>query len=432
MRNRFAALAALAACACVAQAAPPFVFTTAPRYDPAAWLSNRDRFPAGAKLTLVSGQTRRQLAPGFVASADPAVSFDATKILFAGRRGAGDHWQIWEIELAAGAPRQITAADSDCFRPLYLPDGRVVYSRLSGIEVVPLAGGKPAPLTFAPGQYLTADVLRDGRILFEFAPSRTGPRELFTIYPDGTGVESLRCDHGPDRAEPRQVSSGDVIFRAGRRLARFTSALAAQTEVAHPDLDTAGPVAEVSPGTWIVALRPKANSPFGLSLWTAATRQLAPLESPAGINAVQPAIVQARKAPPEFPSALVATRTTGNLLCLDARASKTPVAGDIREVRISTRDAGGAPLVLGRAPVASDGSFYVEVPADRPLRLELLNGSGGVVRAEQSWFWMRPSEQRVCVGCHAGPERAPENKTPEILRQSTKPVKMLGENGRQP
>ena len=36
-----------------------------------------------------------------------------------------------------------------------------------------------------------------------------------------------------------------------------------------------------------------------------------------------------------------------------------------------------------------------------------------------------PGEQRVCVGCHAGPERSPENAAPQILQRSTKPAALL-------
>jgi hypothetical protein len=72
-----------------------------------------------------------------------------------------------------------------------------------------------------------------------------------------------------------------------------------------------------------------------------------------------------------------------------------------------------------------DGSFYIQVPADRPIRLELVDAAGHVVQAEHNWFWMRPSEQRICVGCHAGPERAPENKVPDILLKTIVPLKML-------
>jgi len=85
------------------------------------------------------------------------------------------------------------------------------------IQIVPLVGAAtPETLTFVPGWYLTDDVLHDGRILFETSG------DLWTVYPDGTGVETIRCDHGPQRANARQVASGDVIFNVGKRLARFT------------------------------------------------------------------------------------------------------------------------------------------------------------------------------------------------------------------
>jgi len=84
---------------------------------------------------------------------------------------------------------------------------------------------------------------------------------------------------------------------------------------------------------------------------------------------------------------------------------------------------------MSQAPVEKDGSFYVQVPSERPIRFELLDGNSKTVRAAESWFWMRRGEQRVCVGCHAGPERAPENKVPEILNRILTPVKMLGDHG---
>jgi hypothetical protein len=54
-----------------------------------------------------------------------------------------------------------------------------------------------------------------------------------------------------------------------------------------------------------------------------------------------------------------------------------------------------------------------------------VNAAGQVILAERNWFWMRPAEQRICVGCHLGPERAPENKVPDILLKTILPVKML-------
>jgi hypothetical protein len=398
-----------------------YIFTEAPRYEPRAWMDGRDRFPSGAALRFASGQERRPVVTGFHASADATISFDASRVLFSGKRTAAGHWQIWELPLTRGTPRQITTGDSDCVRPFYLPEERIVYTRVTAsesfIEAAPRAGGKASRLTFVPGRYLTDDVLQDGRILFE-AGSRQ--RELFTVYPDGSGVEAVRCDHGPDRGNARQVASGDVIFDSGAGLARFTSARAGQV----PDVSNVrGPIAEISPDQWIVTVRGKAGR-SGLYRW--ANGQMSTLEVPANANAIEPVMVAPRVPPKRFPSGLVPTRTIGNLLCLNARISRTPMpAVEIRSVRVYTQDSQGAAALLGETGVESDGSFYVQVPADKPLRMEVLDGGGRVVRAEHDWFWMRPSEQRVCVGCHAGPERSPENKVPGILLKTTVPVPML-------
>jgi hypothetical protein len=394
-----------------------FIFTSTPRYEPKAWLGGHDRFPLGAKLVALEGGTLRQLASGFYAAADASVSYDAARVLFSGKRSANDHWQVWEADLQGGPPRQITHCDTDCVSPLYLPDLGFVFSRGDALEVTE-AGGKTHRITFAPGRYLTDDVLRDGRILFEIS---RGPasRELFTVYPDGTGVEALRCDHGPDRGEARQVASGDYIFVAGSRFNRITSALAHQVDLPQPDREPTGPVAEISPGVWLVSLR--RNGHFGLYRWDTATMQTTPLEALPDASAVQPVLIAPHAPPREFPSALVPSRTAGNLLCLNARASRTKIsAGSVFSVKVYNQ-AG----LLGQTEVERDGSFYIQVPPDQPIRMELADAAGQVVGAEHHWFWMRPAEQRICVGCHLGPERAPENKVPDILLRTIVPVKML-------
>ena len=419
-----AAVAAFALPSYAGEAAvPPFLVTVAPQYDPAAELRGLNRFPKGAAVILISGTGRQRIAPAFYASADPAVSFDGSRILFAGKTAVTGPWQIWEVSAAGGTPRQVSHCLTDCTHPLYIPDGRIAYTRDSptgsDVEIADANGGAPQRLTFAPGRHVTEDVLRDGRILFQ------SEGEIYTVYPDGTGVESLRCDHGPRRTDARQISSGDVIFSIGRRLARFTPALASQVNVAQPDGESAGPIAEVSPGKWLVSLR-KPNGPFGLYLWMEEGGRAVAVETPAGANAIQPVMLRRRVPPKQFPSGLVESRTDGNLLCLDARASKTPIAEPVATVQVYTRDRAGAPVLLGRQNLAGDGSFYVQVPADRPLRMELVNAAGHTVRAESGWFWMRPSEQRICVGCHTGPERSPENKAPEILLRSIVPERLMG------
>ena len=91
-----------------------------------------------------------------------------------------------------------------------------------------------------------------------------------------------------------------------------------------------------------------------------------------------------------------------------------------------TRDSVGAIRLLGSAPVERDGSFFVQVPTEQPLQMELLDGSGKTLKRQAGWFWMRRGEQRACVGCHAGPETAPENAAPMVLLKSTTPADMTG------
>jgi hypothetical protein len=113
------------------------------------------------------------------------------------------------------------------------------------------------------------------------------------------------------------------------------------------------------------------------------------------------------------------------VLCLNAYTSKFPLeARNIASVRLYARGISGAEKAFGEAPVEKDGSFYLRTPADQPLKIELLDTQGRTIKKEAGWFWLRRGEQRVCVGCHAGPEKAPENAVPQVLLRSTLPADM--------
>ena len=79
----------------------------------------------------------------------PSVSFDATKIVFSAVRSAKDQWHIYEINLDGTGLKQLTFDDRNIpvladnnvpkqnrnvfarygdFSPVYLPDGRVIFS----------------------------------------------------------------------------------------------------------------------------------------------------------------------------------------------------------------------------------------------------------------------------------------------------------------
>jgi hypothetical protein len=64
----------------------------------------------------------------------------------------------------------------------------------------------------------------------------------------------------------------------------------------------------------------------------------------------------------------------------------------------------------GIVDVAADGSFYLKVMADTPIRIQTLDEKGNVINGPCAPIWLRPNERRGCVGCHEDHEMAPENR----------------------
>ena len=406
----------------------PVIFTAAPAYDPMAAFKGGERFPQGAQLMLLRDGRTEPLVPGFYASADANVSFDATRVLFAGKQNEGGPWQIWELSLKNRELRRVTATDADAIRPLYLPDDRLVYAQRTAqgfqLAAAQLADPTALPLTYMNTSALPVDVLRDGRILFEagFPLGSGSTPELFLVYSDGSGVESYRCDHGAARWGGRQLISGDVVFTHGATLARFTSPLATEVRIAAPRAQYAGGIAETESGAWLLSARIATDSHFALKLLKPGAAVLESVLTDKANNLVEPVLVAPRLTPNRHPSALH-DWTTANLLALDARQTRGgAVNGTPATVRLETQDATGNAVALGTAPVEADGSFFVTTPADRPIRFVLLDAHGKTIEQERGWFWIRRGEQRICVGCHVGPERAPENQVPAVLMRTTTPV----------
>ncbi len=426
--------------------APDFIVTAAPVYQPLAELHGQERFPKGAQLMMVHAGKAEPLVAGFAATADANVSFDAQTVLFAGKQAATDPWQIWEVTLKDRSVRKVITTATDAERPMYLPGGRMIWAErtpagyqvqsaedghpMAGQPLNPTAGPGVLPLTYVQTNAFPADVLKDGRILFEagYPLGKGATPELYLVYADGSGVESVRCDHGRARWGGTQLASGDVIFTHGASLARFRSALAHEEPVAAPPASYDGAIAETASGAWLVSARTAAASHYSIQMWNAASvakvaaAKLETVLAIGGEDLVEPVLVATRTRPNRHPSGLHPW-DYANLLMLDARVSRDgALKGTPATVRLEAQDAAGHVTAMGTAPVENDGSFFVKVPADKPIRFALLDQKGVVLKQEQGWFWIRRGEQRYCVGCHAGPERAPENRVPAVLLRTTDPV----------
>ena len=405
------------------------LFTAAPSYLPLAWMQGAERFPDGASIYYREAAVQRKLFPEFFATADPSVSYDANRIIFAGKKTSSDPWQIWEASFDSFSPRQLTHGANAAVRPLYLPGNRFVYSRLKDGRFVLMNASLEGPdehqISFAASNILATDVLRDGRILLQSAylDGNELKPEVFAVYSDGSGFESIRCDHGTSRYEGHELSSGDIVFTHGTRLGRFSSPYATERPVDVPVAEYSE-IAETPSRDWIVSVAPSSTEEFSLRLRRAGSSNTSSFLSLSSLNLIQPVVRSPRPESKKHPSALHDWKFA-NLLALNVYTSKLLVADhSVASVSVYARDVAGNENLLGSAPVESDGSFFVRVPGDQPIRFELSDKKGKSIARERGWFWARSGEQRICVGCHAGPERAPDNAVPAILEKSTEPFDM--------
>ncbi len=416
------------------------------------------RFPQGSELAILepgAGQpVLRKLTPHFFAVADPRVSFDGKTLLFSGQTSSGGRWQIWTVGVTSDRAQQLSHCPGDCLLPAFLPRGEIVYTSIQGsgvrreseLYVSDDDGAHAHPITFGPGDYEVEAVLRSGRLLISakwpLLPGsyEAGDRSLYILRPDGSGLRSLRDDKTPGvrRASATELANGAILFiqkpKAGGERA------SGDLEWILPGHLHATAVAEMrgqfesatqaSAGRLIVAERDSTGERRGFALYLIdPTRKAAPVlvYRNSQMSAVQPAVLAPYPAPLEYPSILHPQEATGRVLCLDAYLSQDfsgeHLPGRIVDVRvIALRRSGKREQVLGDAPVEKDGSFYATIPADMPVRFELIGPAGRILQAQQSWIWTRNGEDRACLGCHESHALAPPDHWPIVLRRFDMPI----------
>ena len=417
------------------------------------------RFPQGSDLVrMTMGAQPRSpvnLTPQFFAVADPRMSFDGAQVLFSAQTEKDSGWQIWEMAADGSHPRQMTHCLGDCLQPAYLPRNQIVYTAINGsgtqrsstLYVSQGNGENVHPITFGPGNFQVETVLHSGRVLV----SAEGPlladgkgwghRALYTIRPDGTGLHLLRQDASVNsvRRGAEELEDGTILFvegkdTTGQQVGGYLAWI--RPGALHAAVITAPPSVyesahELQAGSLVVAKQnsgPSAASrTFDLYSFDLASRTLGDiLYRQSKISSVSPVPIAAHPAPLYYPSILHLEERTGRMLCLNsyisADAPHGHIAGHIAQVRVIALEQGHHERILGNAPVEKDGSFYMTVPSDTPIRFELLGAKGAVIRAQKSWIWTRPGEDRGCLGCHESQALAPENRWPLTLNRSDTPT----------
>jgi hypothetical protein len=416
-----------------------------------------ERFPQGSKIVrLKKGCSRPEnLTPNFFGAADPRISFDGSKVLFAGKKDAAATWQIWEMSKDGTGQRQVTHCDGNCLAPAYLPRDAIAFSgevQDAGrgwayqIYFGKLDGSDVHPITFGPGDYELETVLQNGLILvsarspLQARGKSESSRNLYTLRHDGSGLAAFRCDHQAPaiRSQAEELDDGSVVFVKNKVLGSEAGGDLAAIRRGAMHNTVVGPVSgliwsprQLEAERLIVARRvptPRSAGKFGLYSFDFIHGKFQdPIYEDSELSSVEGVPVAAHPAPRWYWSTLNSEAKAGYFICLDASLSADAPRGRLStlpsQVRVLALDpASRKENSLGEAPIEQDGSFYIAVPADRPVRFELLGADGLVMRTQQSWIWARPGEEHGCVGCHEDRAVAPENRWPLALRRFDTPT----------
>jgi HEAT repeat protein len=428
---------------------------------------------------------RLLLDAGTGAIGSPSVSFDGQWIYFSLAAAGDSFYHIYRLPAAGGQPQQLTRGPFHDIDPAELPDGRIVFtsSRCGTYDeyhgapsralfTMTAEGGNVQRLTPTFNFDNEAKVMADGRIIFvrsdTFFDRGKVETRLHVIRPDGTsGQTAFGLEIGPEyggrlRAfncgSPAPLPDGRVAFVTGHDivvgkpgsassawqhlrviaadLAPLPNGQLLATLPPRPFATTATPLAKPKARGYryerIGILNPDGKGEI-LSVFESDGTQI---HSPAYLGARPRPMILSTVVKDEDATAV---QPTGILFCQNVRITKNTTAGwpHVRAVRvlgargISVRSShsylvhiGSEVIELGTVPLAPDGSFSVEVPADMPIAFQAVDAEGRSELNEMSWNSVRPGERLGCVGCHQSRESSPLPS--RSLATQTAPLKLLG------
>lgn len=431
---------------------------------------------AGARLVLVSPSGEvRALSREFDSACDPNVSFDAGRLLFAGRRSGGDRWRIWEMGLDGSDVRAVSPEHMDAWSPIHVSTLFTLDSPepwfttvFVGIEPAPGGIGRPAAsslynikldgtelrrLTYTPHQNLDPFQMWDGRVIYSseshpHEPGRTlGRHGIFAIHVEGADMELYGGRTGASIQQmPCATERGIVVFVELNSASRQGGGQLACVDERRPHATSRRLSQDPSksflyPAPWrdnmvLVAQREVGGEgTWGIVAMDIDRGQTDVVFDTPEYDEVQAVAVQPRRRPDGHSTVVEPRFRTGTFYGLNCSIADTMreahlPPGSVKRVRfvegvlespvVSAKNEPHWPFLsrwlIGEAPVEADGSFNVEVPADTPLLLQTLD-ERGLALGTCGWIWVKPKETRGCIGCHEDPERIPENEYVLALRR---------------
>lgn len=197
----------------------------------------------GSRVALLAPDgTLSVLSEGFASAADPCLSFDGERVLFAAKEEPDDPWDIWEMQVVDRKVKRITENLGDCREPIYLPRAAVdspnFKDRVRWISFTSTAPGvwndqkaeiltslyalslEPVPgrgevlwrTTYNLGGDISPTLLADGRILF--SARQRGSFALMTISWSGENLNPFYGSHDEMISQTAACEASDrmVVF----------------------------------------------------------------------------------------------------------------------------------------------------------------------------------------------------------------------------
>lgn len=419
--------------------------------------SENDRFldfGKGGRLIKVNPDSSvEELSRDFHSACDPSVSFDASHVLFAGKRAPDDDWNIYEMEIDGSNVRQITRDLGNCRSPDYQAMLYTIISpepwyqltfvgmekdadRTTNLYSCKLDGSAIRRLTFNLTDNMDPFIMYDGRLLFAslhhstLDPGHAGRVSLFGINIDGADYALFHTGMGRRiKCMPCTTTKGLVVYVEADKLRWDRGGSIGSTLIRRPlhsyrqiTRESDGLFHSPSPlpdGRLLVSRRSLDDTDtYGLYRLDPSSGQCEKIFDNPNYHDVQAKIIFPRSEPDGRSSVVTEKDPNGKLYCIDvyindlAKPEWMP-RGTAKRLRVIEGSLQAAtPIIqrriLGEIDIEQDGSFNIEIPANTPIELQMLDADGIALR-NCGWIWAKNHEPRGCIGCHEDGELTPEN-----------------------
>lgn len=454
-----------------------FVKTTAEETLNRSWASSNLY-----KLSPISPEGRVTPLTDFAGASvsDPCVSFDGTKILFSMRPSGGGNRNIYEIDVDGSNLRQVTDGGGHDFDPLYLPDGRIMFTSSRAREMdeynhspaehiyrCDADGSNIERLSFNQSDDFDPMIMPNGQIVYtrweHFGQFNRFP--LFVMNPDGTGIFHKYGPHGRNFFHAQPTPDGRLIAIESTMVNEDAGPIAmlkleagpadpAPAPHEHWDVLTADVNNSGAPwqygafkypfplggnryvASYTLPAADEEDVDYALYTFTLNEAGSGTEEDPSRIEIDDLTFLYNDPSTNEYDAQIIAPRampaviedvvdysvdygtftntdvfnrghgdgqerpvkgvdTIDRIAVYAARPTLVGEANEISANEFEKRE------FLGYAPVQSDGSFSIRVPADTPISFATLDEHGRAIVNKRTWLSVRPGEHfDKCFGCH--------------------------------